>query len=135
MTAESSSVATVLQAIQGLSRSSFTDDGDRIQVLAAAYALVSRLETPWDTVARLCMNEVSSTRENTKKSEVKLRRITTQPALFAALKVARDFQLFEKWQAKGGHPQTSTELAEMVSCDRFLLCESKVSHVDGSSPS
>jgi hypothetical protein len=29
-----------------------------MQALVAAYSLVSRLETPWDTVARLAMSEV-----------------------------------------------------------------------------
>jgi hypothetical protein len=47
-----------LHSIEGINRSSFSYDGDRIKALAAAYALVSHLETPWDTVARLCMTEV-----------------------------------------------------------------------------
>jgi hypothetical protein len=47
-----------VRTIEVVSASAFTYDGDRIKALAAAYALVSRLETPWDTVARLCMTEV-----------------------------------------------------------------------------
>lgn len=50
---------TIVESIQRTDRSSFASDGDRIKVLRAAYALVSRLETPWDTVARLCLTEAS----------------------------------------------------------------------------
>ncbi|KAL2179572.1 uncharacterized protein P884DRAFT_297933 [Thermothelomyces heterothallicus CBS 202.75] len=35
----------------------FANDGDRIQALLAAYTLVSRLETPWETVLRLVMGK------------------------------------------------------------------------------
>lgn len=51
-------VDAFVHSIEGINRPSFSFDGDRIKALAAAYALVSRLETPWDTVARLCMTEV-----------------------------------------------------------------------------
>lgn len=53
-----------LHSIEGINRSSFSYDGDRIKALAAAYALVSNLETPWDTVARLCMTEVCNKGES-----------------------------------------------------------------------
>ena len=35
-----------------------TDDGERKKALLAAYALVARLETPWEFVARFCMGQV-----------------------------------------------------------------------------
>ena len=44
--------------LNGISNDTFSNDGDRIQTLLAAYALVSRLETPWDFVLRLCMGQV-----------------------------------------------------------------------------
>lgn len=44
--------------VEVIDRSSFSSDGERIKALAAAYRLIGRLETPWDTVARLCMTEV-----------------------------------------------------------------------------
>lgn len=47
-----------IQSISGVSRSSFSFDGDRVKALKAAYALVGRLETSWDTVARLVLTEV-----------------------------------------------------------------------------
>ncbi|KKK24807.1 hypothetical protein P175DRAFT_0439305 [Aspergillus ochraceoroseus IBT 24754] len=90
-----------VHSIEGISASSFQFDGDRIQALAAAYSLVSRLETPWDTVARLCM---------------------TEPALGASLKVARDLHLFEKWYQLGDNaPQSGEQLAKLVGCDPVLL--------------
>ncbi|KAK8124333.1 S-adenosyl-L-methionine-dependent methyltransferase [Apiospora kogelbergensis] len=97
----SNDVGSFIHSIKDVNRSSFAFDGDRIQALRAAYALVSRLETPWDTVARL---------------------VLTEPALDATLKVLRDLKLFEKWdQAGADHPQTAATLAEMTSCDPALL--------------
>ena len=52
-------IDTVLNGFNSIEADSFESDGDRSKALLAAYALVSRLETPWDTVARLCMNQVS----------------------------------------------------------------------------
>ncbi|KAJ5578593.1 uncharacterized protein N7459_007557 [Penicillium hispanicum] len=93
-------VEAVLNNFNAINAESFESDGDRSKALLAAYALVSRLETPWDTVARLCMN---------------------QPALYASLKVAKDLQLFEKWQEKGNDAEHSDDLAKMVNCDPVLL--------------
>ncbi|KAL4738838.1 S-adenosyl-L-methionine-dependent methyltransferase [Aspergillus similis] len=90
-----------VESIQRTDRSSFAVDEDRIKVLRAAYALVSRLETPWDTVARLCL---------------------TEPALGSCLKVARDLHLFERWHEIGEDAVCSAEeLAQRVGCDDFLL--------------
>ena len=47
-----------LPTIQGINATSFVDDGERSKILLAAYALVSRLETPWETVCRLAMAQV-----------------------------------------------------------------------------
>lgn len=51
-------VQKLLQSLEGINAESFGNDGERIQAVVAAYALVSRLETPWEFVARLCMNQV-----------------------------------------------------------------------------
>ena len=48
----------LVATLNGISSDTFSNDGDRIQALLAAYALVSRLETPWDFVLRLCMGQV-----------------------------------------------------------------------------
>ncbi|MCJ1386377.1 hypothetical protein MMC17_009503 [Xylographa soralifera] len=88
------------QAAEDVTSTSFSDEVERIQALMAAYALVTRLETPWETILRLCMG---------------------QPALSAALKVATDLELFKKWHEHGDGAMTSEELAELVSCDSVLL--------------
>ncbi|KAL8923979.1 MAG: hypothetical protein Q9208_004263 [Pyrenodesmia sp. 3 TL-2023] len=90
----------LLKTLDAISAESFEDDGLRCQALLVAYTLVSRLETPWETIARLCMG---------------------QPALGAALKVAKDLQLFNKWHDCGNGEMTSDELASIVSCDPSLL--------------
>ncbi|KAA8644045.1 hypothetical protein EYZ11_004480 [Aspergillus tanneri] len=93
------------ESAEAVNRLSFSSDGDRIKALAAAYRLVNRLETPWDTVARLCMTEAGY-----------------RPALGACLKIARDLQLFEKWHRLGEGAVCSDEkLADLVGCDVFLL--------------
>ncbi|KAH6660302.1 S-adenosyl-L-methionine-dependent methyltransferase [Truncatella angustata] len=90
-----------VRSIEGIDRASFGFDGERIQALLAAYALVSRLETSWDTVSRL---------------------VLTEPALGASLKVTKDLKLFDKWHEAGlRDPQTSVQLAELAGCDHVLL--------------
>ena len=45
----------VLWMLEELRNTSFANDGERIQTLFATYALMSQLETPWETILRLCM--------------------------------------------------------------------------------
>ncbi|KAI9648454.1 hypothetical protein NHQ30_003088 [Ciborinia camelliae] len=97
------STDTVLNSLNAINANEFVTDGDRNKALIAAYALVSRLETPWETVARLGMN---------------------QPALGASLKVAKDLQLFEKWHKRGDSAEDSNALATMVNCDPALFGQS-----------
>jgi hypothetical protein len=54
-TSEAQNTIGILDRINA---NSFSDEGERIQAVFAAYALVSRLETPWEFVARLCMGQV-----------------------------------------------------------------------------
>lgn len=49
----------IVQTLNGISADSFENDGERMEAVAAAYALVARLETPWDFVLRLAMGQVS----------------------------------------------------------------------------
>ncbi|KAI1245633.1 hypothetical protein MGN70_012525 [Eutypa lata] len=70
----------IVQTLNGISADSFEKDGQRMEAVAAAYALVARLETPWDFVSRLAMG---------------------QPAFGAALKIALDVQLYQKWHEVG----------------------------------
>lgn len=54
----------LLQTLEGMNAESFGNDGERIQAVLAAYALVSRLETPWEFIARLCMGQVRTHSQN-----------------------------------------------------------------------
>ncbi|KAI0015265.1 S-adenosyl-L-methionine-dependent methyltransferase [Xylariomycetidae sp. FL0641] len=97
----STDVESLVQSIDGIGRSSFPFDGDRIRALRAAHALVARLETSWDTVARLVLAE---------------------PALGASLKTCRDLRLLEKWNEAGGDgSKTGADLAVLTGCDPMLL--------------
>ena len=55
----SDNLVNYVAAVEGIDRSSFKDDGERSEALRVAYALVARLESPWETVARIVMTEVT----------------------------------------------------------------------------
>lgn len=57
---QSQTLTKALQTIDAIGASSFPDDGERAQALLATYAMLSRLETPWETILRLCMGQVGS---------------------------------------------------------------------------
>ncbi|KAH7305261.1 S-adenosyl-L-methionine-dependent methyltransferase [Stachybotrys elegans] len=100
-TNSSVSTTSFIDTLERTTASSFGSDGDRIKALRAAYALISRLETPWDTVARLAM---------------------TEPALGAYLKIFRDLQVFEKWHHLGSDlPQTDADLSALTGAEPELL--------------
>ena len=40
----------ILSMLEELGNTSFANDGERIQALFATYALMSKLETPWETI-------------------------------------------------------------------------------------
>ena len=48
----------IAQTRKGINADAFEHDGERIQALTVAYALISRLETTWDFVLRLVMGQV-----------------------------------------------------------------------------
>lgn len=48
---------------------------------------------------------------------------TSQPALAAAPKTAKDLELYDRWHEHGDGEKTEEQLAEMVSCDLDLLCQ------------
>ncbi|KAK0511168.1 hypothetical protein JMJ35_006720 [Cladonia borealis] len=91
---------TMLPTLEGITQASFNNDGERNKALLAAYALINRLESPWETVCRLAM---------------------TQPALGASLKVVKDLKLFETWHQQGDIAMTHKELAKLVTCNELLL--------------
>jgi hypothetical protein len=48
----------LIHTLKEIDANSFSDDGERTQAVLAAYALVARLETPWEFLARFCMGQV-----------------------------------------------------------------------------
>ncbi len=56
----SEAVQRYLKVAEETSDTSFADDGERIQALLATYALMSRLETPWETILRVCCDQVNA---------------------------------------------------------------------------
>lgn len=59
MVGSKKSLDSVIKNLDSIKTDDFDTDGDRNKTLLAAYALVSRLETPWETVSRLCMSQVN----------------------------------------------------------------------------
>lgn len=59
MVGSKKSLDSVIKNLDSIKADDFDTDGDRNTMLLAAYALVSRLETPWETVSRLCMSQVN----------------------------------------------------------------------------
>ncbi|KAI4114351.1 MAG: hypothetical protein LQ345_004846 [Seirophora villosa] len=47
----------LMSILNTISTDSIQNEGEKCQTLLAAYALVSRLETPWEVIARLCMGQ------------------------------------------------------------------------------
>ncbi|KAK8045535.1 O-methyltransferase [Apiospora rasikravindrae] len=82
----------IVQNLDSITADGFNSERDRSKALLAAYHLVARLETPWET-----------------------------PALGASLKVAKDLQLFEKWHERGGLAESAKDLSALVDCDAELL--------------
>ncbi|KAI1645978.1 S-adenosyl-L-methionine-dependent methyltransferase [Daldinia loculata] len=100
MATTSPTTATLARSLNAIKLTEFSNEIERIQALQAAYALIGRLETPWETIVRLGMN---------------------QPALSASLKVSKDLELFEKWHGRDDVPMTSSQVAAMVGADDALL--------------
>lgn len=55
-----SNLESCLSRLEIINQSSFNNDGERTKALRAAYALVGRLESPWETVCRLVTGEVKT---------------------------------------------------------------------------
>lgn len=119
---QSIDLESFLEGVNGVSRLSFSDDGQRSLALLAAYALVSRLESPWETILRCCMSQVSTTYHlRCNRLAAETCATSSKTALNASLKVARDIGLFEALHQ--GLPRNAAQLADTirVPCDPHLL--------------
>lgn len=88
--------------LHSIDASCFTSDLQRRQAIQEAQALISRLETPYETSARLNVS---------------------YSATLVCLKTALDLKLFQAWLSKNdGSPCTANELRELVpQCDGVLF--------------
>ena len=94
---KSSEILAQLRTVDG---KTFESESERRLAVAEAHSLISRLETPWESVFRY---------------------VWTYPTLMATIEIAQNLDLFRKWKAAGGGPRTETELHQMVSCDSDLF--------------
>lgn len=92
----------IISQLRSINSSSFASDVEREQAIEEAHALVSRLETPYETSSRLCLSF---------------------PATLICVQIGLDLGLFQSWLSKNdGKPCTSKELHELVpQCDHNLF--------------
>ena len=86
--------------LRSVDKTSFGNDAERKAVIAEADALISRLETPFETL---------------------LRHAFVSPSLMATIDIAQNLGLFKQWHAAGGGPKAEVELRELVVCDANLF--------------
>lgn len=88
------------ERIRTTGASSFQDDIRRKAAITEARAMISRLETPWETGNRLSWIE---------------------PTMMACLGTTARLGLFERWHEVGAGPKSEDELSKLVACDSILL--------------
>ncbi|KAF4880868.1 O-methyltransferase [Colletotrichum siamense] len=82
-----------IRAAKNVTKCTFKDEEERMNTLSAAYEVIGKVETSWDTYVRMLLN---------------------QPATVGVLLTMKDLRLFEKWEENGNVPMTSLQLADMV---------------------
>ncbi|KAG8631938.1 hypothetical protein KVT40_001078 [Elsinoe batatas] len=92
--------ATLVQSLRDFDHSSWDNEDQRVELLSAARALISKIETPFEKIMDISHS---------------------QPMLAMALKVAKDVQLFEKWMEAGGGAKSIDELSDLVGVKATLL--------------
>ncbi|KAM3425132.1 hypothetical protein BST61_g7093 [Cercospora zeina] len=97
------SASDTLQKLQVLADTAttteFQDECQRRHAVQMAYKLLSKIETPWETISRMLMID---------------------PFAIAALKTLVNLQLFEEWQPVDS-AKSLNELAQLTRCDPRLL--------------
>lgn len=97
---------------------SLSNDKTRLQLLETARALVRALETPKETILRLCWAEVSS-------SGMYVYYLTfingRQPTLYATINMGIDLGLFSLMNKGYWWSATVDQLSELTGCDATLL--------------
>ncbi|KAH8689898.1 putative O-methyltransferase [Talaromyces proteolyticus] len=93
-------MADIPSQLRAITRNSFTSNADREFAVAEARALLSRIESPWETAYRQSWIE---------------------PARMASLEITNKLDIWKKWAAAGGSPKSIEELSKLVTCDHTLL--------------
>ena len=99
----SSTGVDVAKQLRSIDLGSFSSEADRKEAVTEVRALLSRLETSWETAFRLSWST---------------------PAQLACIQTALNLSLFAKWKAAGGQPKTEDELVELVPGDPVLISRS-----------
>ncbi|EED17232.1 O-methyltransferase, putative [Talaromyces stipitatus ATCC 10500] len=93
-------MANIASNLRSISKESFTSESDRQQAVAEARALITRLESPWETA---------------------FRQSWIEPSRMACLEIGNKIGLWDKWVADGSGPKTLEEISKLVTCDYQLL--------------
>ena len=94
-------MSDIVATLKGINAGSFETVEEMRKGVIEAHALLSRIESPWETASRLAM---------------------TIPTQMAAWKAANDMGLFQKWlQKNNGHKDGTDELSGLVESDPELL--------------
>lgn len=89
-------MADIVSQLRSVTQASFPSEKDRKAAIAETWALLTRLETPWESGFRYAWMD---------------------PARMACLRIAMQLDLFKKWKADGGAPKSGEDLQKLVSCD------------------
>lgn len=95
-------MADIASNLRSISKESFISESERQQAVAEARALITRLETPYETA---------------------FRQSWIEPSRMACLEIGNKIGLWAKWVADGSGPKTLKEISKLVTCDYLLLCK------------
>ncbi|QKX61746.1 uncharacterized protein TRUGW13939_08902 [Talaromyces rugulosus] len=93
---------SLLQQLNRIDSAILNNEDERVALVHAMRAALSRIETPWESALQI---------------------VFTQPSVFAALKTCVDAGLFVQWlqQPLHGEPASASTLARLVDVDEMLL--------------
>lgn len=100
---------SLLAQMRAVDKTQLTND-ERQQLRRATGELQVKLETPWETIARIAWAE---------------------PSIVGSMRTLVDLDLFSRWAAAGGGRKTAKELGLVTSSDPDLLGETYWTHACG----
>jgi hypothetical protein len=111
------SISSLLEELLALDNDLELKEQNRLQMLQLARALVRALETPRETVLRLCWAEVRYTFPFTWDSTINI----LEPTLYGAIIMAIDTGVFRHMNRCPDLPMTTKNLSEFTDVDPALL--------------